>query len=293
MDEIAAVAGTSKTVLYRHFADKGQLYLAVTEAVHELIAHDLRASVERAGAQDARGAVAAAVDAYLALVERDPEVYRFVVERPLLAGGQSPRRHRPRPRPGAAGGAAGGRDPRRRRRTGRPRRHLGPRPGGHGARRRRRLDRLSLSSTASRGRRAPRRPRLGRPRCRPPAPRHLHVRGAIVSERQRPNHQTQRTGPGEERAVNTTADALRTVLDGRWAHIKDRARRELPARAAAARHGPRPRVAPRPGRRPDAAARRDRPRQSGFPRGVRWDERHRCVRDGVRDARARQTCRCW
>ena len=90
MDEIAAVAGTSKTVLYRHFADKGQLYLAVTEAVHELIAHDLRASVERAGAQDARGAVAAAVDAYLALVERDPEVYRFVVERPLLAGGQSP-----------------------------------------------------------------------------------------------------------------------------------------------------------------------------------------------------------
>ena len=90
MDEIAAVAGTSKTVLYRHFADKGQLYLAVTEAVHGLIAHDLRASVERAGAQDARGAVAAAVDAYLALVERDPEVYRFVVERPLLAGGQSP-----------------------------------------------------------------------------------------------------------------------------------------------------------------------------------------------------------
>ena len=50
-----------------------------------------------------------------------------------------------------------------------------------------------------------------------------------MSERQQPNHQTQRTGPGEERAVNTTADALRTVLDGRWAHIKDRARRELPA----------------------------------------------------------------
>ena len=90
MDEIAAVAGTSKTVLYRHIADKGQLYLAVTEAVHALIARDLHDSVVRAGAADARGAVAAAVDAYLALVERDPEVYRFVVERPLLAGGQSP-----------------------------------------------------------------------------------------------------------------------------------------------------------------------------------------------------------
>jgi len=95
MDEIAAVAGTSKTVLYRHFADKGQLYLAVTEAVHALIARDLGASTERAGATDARGAVHAAVDAYLALVERDPEVYRFVVERPLLAGGQTPGGHDP------------------------------------------------------------------------------------------------------------------------------------------------------------------------------------------------------
>jgi AcrR family transcriptional regulator len=90
MDEIAAVAGTSKTVLYRHFGDKGQLYLAVTEAVHERIGRDLRASAERAGTGDTRDAVAAACDAYLALVERDPEVYRFVVERPLLAGGQSP-----------------------------------------------------------------------------------------------------------------------------------------------------------------------------------------------------------
>lgn len=94
MDEIAAVAGTSKTVLYRHFGDKGQLYVAVTEAVHALIAHDLRASVERVGTAPAGGgareAVAAAVEAYLALVERDPDVYRFVVERPLLGGGQSP-----------------------------------------------------------------------------------------------------------------------------------------------------------------------------------------------------------
>ncbi len=29
--------------------------------------------------------------------------------------------------------------------------------------------------------------------------------------------------------MSTTADALRTVLDGRWAHVKDRARTELPA----------------------------------------------------------------
>ena len=33
MDEIAAEAGTSKTVLYRHFADRAGLYLAVVESV--------------------------------------------------------------------------------------------------------------------------------------------------------------------------------------------------------------------------------------------------------------------
>ena len=33
MDEIAAEAGTSKTVIYRHFGDKAGLYLAVVEAV--------------------------------------------------------------------------------------------------------------------------------------------------------------------------------------------------------------------------------------------------------------------
>jgi AcrR family transcriptional regulator len=88
MDEIAAEAGTSKTVLYRHFGDRAGLYLAVVDSVDRLIARDL----ERALGDDAPGAVgepssqviAAAVDAYLTLVEKDPEVYRFVVSHPLL-----------------------------------------------------------------------------------------------------------------------------------------------------------------------------------------------------------------
>ncbi len=97
MDEIAAVAGTSKTVLYRHLGDKGQLYLAVAEAVHALVLREVRAGLDSASrgspgplGSASRAAVAAGIDAYLALVERDPEVYRFVVDRPLLAGAQSP-----------------------------------------------------------------------------------------------------------------------------------------------------------------------------------------------------------
>lgn len=93
MDEIATEAGTSKTVLYRHFGDKGELYLAVTEAVHALILRDLRATLAAASGGDVapgvlgtapRAAIATVVDAYLHLVEADPEVYRFVVTRPLL-----------------------------------------------------------------------------------------------------------------------------------------------------------------------------------------------------------------
>lgn len=92
MDEIAQEAGTSKTVLYRHFGDKGGLYLAVAESVDRLILRDLGRALGATSAdltaaalgQDPRSLVAAAVDAYLALVERDPEVYRFVVTHPLL-----------------------------------------------------------------------------------------------------------------------------------------------------------------------------------------------------------------
>ncbi len=41
MDDIAAVAGTSKTVIYRHFSDRQGLYAAVCESVDALILHNL------------------------------------------------------------------------------------------------------------------------------------------------------------------------------------------------------------------------------------------------------------
>jgi AcrR family transcriptional regulator len=79
MDEIAAVAGTSKTVLYRHFADKDQLYLAVATRVDERVAGALRAAI--AEADGFREGLRAAIGTYLHLVDADPAVYRFVVRR--------------------------------------------------------------------------------------------------------------------------------------------------------------------------------------------------------------------
>lgn len=79
MDEIAAVANTSKTVLYRHLGDRCGVYRATVAAVDELILTDLS---QAAGHASPREQIAGMVRAYLTLVERDPDIYRFVILRP-------------------------------------------------------------------------------------------------------------------------------------------------------------------------------------------------------------------
>lgn len=85
MDGIAASAGTSKTVLYRHFGDRATLYRAVADRIDQRVFRHVSTALELpSGEHDPREVVASTVDAYLALVESDPEVYRFVVNRPLV-----------------------------------------------------------------------------------------------------------------------------------------------------------------------------------------------------------------
>jgi AcrR family transcriptional regulator len=82
MDEIAAEAGTSKTVVYRHFADRAELYVAVCNRVAAGLLPKLRDAMESSG--HPRGMVAAAIDTYLGFLEADPELYRFVVDQQAL-----------------------------------------------------------------------------------------------------------------------------------------------------------------------------------------------------------------
>lgn len=82
MDEIAAQAGTSKTVIYRHFGDRAGLYAAVVASVHDFIHHGLSAALELTDPHDLSVLARDLADAYLALVERDPEIYRFVLSPP-------------------------------------------------------------------------------------------------------------------------------------------------------------------------------------------------------------------
>jgi AcrR family transcriptional regulator len=82
MDDVAASAGTSKTVVYRHFTDRADLHAAVCARVADSIVTHVRAAVDAAAGS--RQMATAAIGEYLRLVEADPEVYRFVVHRPLL-----------------------------------------------------------------------------------------------------------------------------------------------------------------------------------------------------------------
>lgn len=80
MDAIAAHAGVSKPVLYRYFADKSSLWQAVGLEAAGMLVAAIEPAVAAVRAE--RDVVTAAVDAYLAHIEADPHVYRFVVQRP-------------------------------------------------------------------------------------------------------------------------------------------------------------------------------------------------------------------
>jgi AcrR family transcriptional regulator len=77
MDQVAKAAGVSKPVLYRYFADKSQLWLAVGDHV----AKQVLAVVEPAIAKvrEERELVAATIDAYLSAIEEQDELYRFLM----------------------------------------------------------------------------------------------------------------------------------------------------------------------------------------------------------------------
>jgi len=82
MDQIASVAKTGKPVIYRYFTDKTDLYRAVTQ---RLVGNVLTTLV-RAMATDPppRELIHVSIEAYLALLESNPELYRFVAQHPLV-----------------------------------------------------------------------------------------------------------------------------------------------------------------------------------------------------------------
>lgn len=82
MDQIAALANTSKPVVYRYFADKTDLYRAVSTRLVERVLARILAVAERN--PPPRALIHASIDAYLELLEDSPGLYRFVAAHPLI-----------------------------------------------------------------------------------------------------------------------------------------------------------------------------------------------------------------
>lgn len=79
MEHIAAEAGVTKPILYRHFADKADLWVAVGQRMAEELLARIGPALE--DVSEHRERVAAVIDAYLATIEAEPQLYQFVMRR--------------------------------------------------------------------------------------------------------------------------------------------------------------------------------------------------------------------
>jgi AcrR family transcriptional regulator len=84
MDELAAEAGITKPILYSHFGDRAGLGRALADRNANRLIATLRDTMADASLHgDSRDVVSSAFEAFCTFVEKDPEVYRFLVQSSL------------------------------------------------------------------------------------------------------------------------------------------------------------------------------------------------------------------
>ena len=80
MEQLAKAGGVTKPILYRHFGDRD----GIIRAIAERYSTDLLTSVTAplTADVDARDLLSSTVDSYVSFIERDPNLYRFMVQHP-------------------------------------------------------------------------------------------------------------------------------------------------------------------------------------------------------------------
>lgn len=88
MEAMAAAGGVTKPILYRHFGDREGLVAAIGEGFLRDLNTAIRDGLTQAEPGTGQGGMVlqATIDAYLQLVERDTELYRFLVQQEKRTG---------------------------------------------------------------------------------------------------------------------------------------------------------------------------------------------------------------
>lgn len=88
MNAIAAEAGITKPILYRHFGDRDGLI----QAIAERFSADLLTTVTAplSADVDAKALLRSTVDSYVSFIERETNLYRFMVQHPPERSGTVP-----------------------------------------------------------------------------------------------------------------------------------------------------------------------------------------------------------
>ena len=81
MDEIAAEAGVTKPIVYRVFGDREGLTKALADRFADELARSLQDAITAAPTD--RDRVRSAIDTYVAFIEREPSIVRFLIHRSL------------------------------------------------------------------------------------------------------------------------------------------------------------------------------------------------------------------
>lgn len=83
MEALATEAGITKPILYRHFGDRAGLVNAIAERFADTLQADLQSAL---GLSDPSMLLRSTIDAFVAYIEREPEVYRYLIRNAGGAG---------------------------------------------------------------------------------------------------------------------------------------------------------------------------------------------------------------
>ena len=89
MEEMATAGGISKPILYRHFADRDGLVAAVTETALVEIGTILDGKLREARTDAPPQSIRATIDAFFEYIEREPALYRFIVDSDAKRGNEA------------------------------------------------------------------------------------------------------------------------------------------------------------------------------------------------------------